>query len=289
VKTYVKKSTNFTPTHAVCKFHPECDLIHISCQATIIMCYPIGNKCVIIKNKGNHSHPHPPKIRPSAKALTDFEAIVRNAPEATPLHLSVGNKTQSPVRDLVVSLANIDRVRYHYRRIKSENNAMSDIGVLASIDAMNPGLTVSSSLKSNDGHVIIQTPGMKEVMLQKANALQTDTIMGFVKDKKIPTLNVTCTSTFSETLQCYVPVLVGILFGMSAIHYQRYFNALIECHNFNNCDDFCESWPGNICDFSDSKRKGFRISVQEYFDVKHDDDIELSNLFSACKVHFDCS
>ncbi len=81
-----------------------------------------------------------------------------------------------------MSLANIDRVRYHSRRLKSEKNSRSDIGVLASIDAMNPGLTVSSSLKSNDGHVIIQTPGMKEVMLQKANALQTDTIMGFVKD-----------------------------------------------------------------------------------------------------------
>lgn len=70
-------------------------------------------------------------------------------------------------------------------------------------------------------------------------------------------MNNTCASTFSETLQCYVPVLVGILFGMSAIHYQWYFNALIDCHNFNNYDDFCEFWPGDICDFSDSEQKGF--------------------------------
>ncbi len=49
---------------------------------------------------------------------------------------------------------------------------------------MNPGLIVSSSFKSNDGHVIFQSPGMKEVILEKANALQTDTIMGFVKDEQ---------------------------------------------------------------------------------------------------------
>lgn len=99
---------------------------------------PCVNEFVIIKNKGNHSHPHPPKIRPSAKALTKFEAIVRNAPEPPPLHLSVGSKTRAPISDLDESLANIDRVWYHSRHVKSENNAKSDIGVLASIDAMNP-------------------------------------------------------------------------------------------------------------------------------------------------------
>ncbi len=52
----------------------------------------------------------------------------------------------------------------------------------------------------NDGNVIFQTPGMKEGMLEKANNLQTDTIIGFVKDKKILALIITCTSTFCKTL-----------------------------------------------------------------------------------------
>ncbi len=149
------------------------------------------------------------KNPPSAKALRDFEAIIRNDPEATPIHLSIGNKTCTPIHDLDESLVKIDQVRYHSRCAKIENNAKSEIGFLESINAMNPGLTISSSLKSNDGHVIFQTPGKKEIMLQKANALQTDTIIGFVKDKKIPEMNVMCTSTFCKTLIGYVPLLVG--------------------------------------------------------------------------------
>ncbi len=62
---------------------------------------------------------------------------------------------------------------------------------------------------------------------------------------------------------------------MSAIHYQQYFNALIDCHNFNNYYDFCEFLPGNICDFSDSEEMGIENSIQEYFDVKYKDDVEL--------------
>ncbi len=76
---------------------------------------------------------------------------------------------------------------------------------------------------------------------------------------------------------------------MSAIHNQQYFNALIDCHNFNNYDDFCESWSGNICDISDSEWKGFVNSVQQYFNAKCKDDVELLSLFSVCEVHFDCS
>ncbi len=222
-------------------------------------------------------------------ALQKFEDIVRNAPEATPLRLSVGNKTRDPVSKLDELLGNIDRVRYHCRRVRSEDTSKSDIGIFASIDSMNPGLIVSSSFKSNDGHVIFQTPGMKEVMLEKANALQTDTIMGFVKDERMPSLNVTCTSTFSEYLECYVPVLVGVLFGMTATHYQQYFNSLIDCHKFVDFEDFKAYWPGNICDFSDSERVGFGNSVRDYFRVEDKDDLELSLLFGACEVHFECS
>ncbi len=120
VKTNVKKNCGFHPLKTACKSHPDRNLKHILCQAKIVMTSPIGKQCVVIKNNRYHSHPLPPKIQPAAKALKQFEDILKNAPEATPLHLSVGNKMQSPVSELGESLGNIDQVRYYSRHVCSE-------------------------------------------------------------------------------------------------------------------------------------------------------------------------
>ncbi len=89
-----------------------------------------------------------------------------------------------------------------------------------------------------DGSFNFQTPGMKRIMLDKANVLQTDTIMGCVRYEKVPLANVTCTCTFSNQLNCFVPILVVFLFGMTADNYERYFLSLLGCVKFSNFDDF---------------------------------------------------
>ncbi len=62
VKPNVKKKQGFQPVNTTCKSHPDSNLRHIPCQATIVMTYPIGDQCVVITNKGYHSHARPPKI-----------------------------------------------------------------------------------------------------------------------------------------------------------------------------------------------------------------------------------
>lgn len=137
--------------------------------------------------------------------------------------------------------------------------------------------------------VILQTPGMKEFMLKKANTLQTNIIMGFVKDERMPSLNVTCTGTFYNILEHYIPVMIGVLFGMTRTHYQRYIYTLIDCHKTVNFEDFKCFWPGNVCGFSDSEQVGLGNSVGGVFHVDDKDDLKLSALFGACEILFDYS
>ncbi len=69
---------------------------------------------------------------------------------------------------------------------------------------------VSSDITGTRGHVMFCTEGMKNVILEKGHTMQTDTIMGFLKNKSNQSAKVTVTSSYSEDLDYYVPILAGI-------------------------------------------------------------------------------
>ncbi len=65
-----------------------------------------------------------------------------------------------------------------------------------------------------------------------------------------------CQKHLLDNIDCYVPILVGILFGMSEEDYRAYFIALLKRHKFNDIDDLERHWPQNICNFSEAERAG---------------------------------
>ncbi len=94
-----------------------------------------------------------------------------------------------------------------------------------------------------------------------------------------------CISTFSNQLNCYVAVLVGILFGTTVNHYERYFLSLLGCDKYSNFDDFKNDWPGNVCNFSDAERVGFNKAVQNHF-LLSDHELRVEDFYYTCEVHF---
>lgn len=97
------------------------------------------------------------------------------------------------------TLHNLDHVHYHVHWIRTKGKTKSDLGIITSVDKMSTNkLILRSDLNSLVGRIILQNPGTKRTILDKANALQTGTILGFVSDKKLPSANVTCTRTFSK-------------------------------------------------------------------------------------------
>jgi len=140
-----------------------------------------------------------------------------------------------------------------------------------------------------EGHIIIQTKGMETILLEKENVMQSDTIMSYVRDSQLPSANVTITSTYSLILNCYVPILIAILFGMTAMHYHQYFLVLFECFKFKDFDEFDCKWPGNVCDFSKAERVGFESALCQHFSIPNDKDLIMSKYYSCCEVHLEGS
>ncbi len=171
-----KNGTNFNwgkekknlPITLSCMLHPEHDFVHIKYNERIIMVYPHYQKEVLIQHLGIHNHPKPPKITPSAIAIKEFITLFQ-----------LWRKSRPSFGEIDDSLCNLGRVCYHALWIRTKGKGKSELGIFASIDKMASNeLIVSSDLDNCVGHIALQTPGMKQIIVDQANALQTDTIMG---------------------------------------------------------------------------------------------------------------
>ena len=79
--------------------------------------------------------------------------------------------------------------------MRKKDSITSDLGFISAIDQSYPyKLIVKSIVSGENGCIIFQTRGMKKVLLAKEHANQTDTIMGYVKEKSLPSANVTTTT-----------------------------------------------------------------------------------------------
>ena len=105
-------------------------------------------------------------------------------------------------------------------RIERKELAIGNLTAIAGFDRLTTGDFITSfSMRYHDGHLIIQTPIMGEILRNSETASQTDTIEGFAIDPTIPYMNLTVTSTFCHIQGKWVATQYGIMFGRSAVHY----------------------------------------------------------------------
>lgn len=124
----------------------------------------------------------------------------------------------------------------------------SDIREIMAINkAKHYAVLTSFSGNQGKGHIVFQTKGMEEIMLWKENAMQSDTMIRYLKDNHLPSTNVTFTCTYSSTLNWYVPILFQVLFGMTDEHYHGHFLTLLMLFKFKSFEEFDRCWPKMVC------------------------------------------
>lgn len=232
----------------MCPLHHQ-ELRHIPCQATLKVVTTPSNH-IRLHHYGCHKHPKPHPIRPTPAARKLFETIVRNGPEVKPKSLQIGTGTRPPISDVHGAFGNLDRIAYYRAKVLKQSTHRSTVGNIANFEnAMKLSCIVSSSLRMDDGHIVMQTDFMRERSEEKESSLQTDSIEGFVVDEHCPAINLAVTSAYCSVLNRNIPLLVSILMGKSALHYKQHFEALFiglkMPKNIEDWSDGVNAFPGN--------------------------------------------
>ena len=276
------------PTSTTCSHHHK-RLVHMPCSCT--MTFVTGSDTIRLQHFGWHRHNRPHPIRPDVQGRNKLYDIIRTAPEVVPKRLQVGTKTRPPVTELHPSLFNLDRLAYHRTKLLKKETTRSTWGSIANFEkSMNIRCMVSSSMREEDGHITVQTPFMKERLMARESSLQTDSVEGFIVDDNCPAINLAITSGHCLLLSRHVPLLISILIGKTANHYECHFRSLFttlnlppELAKWSSGDN---AFPGNTCDFSDAERFGFEQALRAHCAIPTDKSLELNKHFRCCQVHF---
>ena len=144
-------------------------------------------KIIEVFHNRNHNHPRPPPAKPTPASLEKLEQIVRDNPEMGPAKL----RNNRNLKNLDPAFYNQDRVAYYRQKLLKKNMKPRGIrGSIASIFELNRDIPddffISIDVRSKDGMLIsMQTPYMKEVLLEASSGLQSDTVEGVIHENGI--------------------------------------------------------------------------------------------------------
>ena len=280
------------PPKGTCLRHPDDQLQWQSCKCEMVLTEQHDRW--LLKHSGHHNHPPPPPSKVGAKAFQQFERLVKDAPQVGARALKLGGPTRQSVIDIHPAFMNQDRVKHLKLKVLKPMGMKSTIAALVNFKkSVNKFFIIKDSLTCGHAHIIMQNQDMKELLNAGGSPLQTDTVEGFISESElVGEANVTLTSSFCFVLQQWVPVLVSILFGKSADHYNQHWKALFESYSSSSWEEFTDVFIGNSSDFSDGIRKAFTTELsnfaKKYFDktLNHDN---IPAFYRFCDVHFERS
>lgn len=140
-------------------------------------------------------------------------------------------------------------------------------------------------MAAEDGHVSIQTQFIRDRVSEVLQTcLQTDSVHGIVSEPEFSDINVTFTTGRCPILNRTFPVLISILHGKTAEHYERHFIALFKSLPYVTYSDFESKFPGMTCDLAESLRVGFEQAIQTHYQPKQE--VLLERFYRHCKVHY---
>lgn len=272
------------PPQDLCTIH-SASLRHVPCRA-LLKCI-ISHASVRLEHTGVHTHVHPHPIRPEFSSKLEFEKIVRTASEVKPKSLLIGTRTRRPVSDLHPAFNNLDRTAYLRKKVLRPFDNGSTIGNIANFESeMGVKLFKSSGFQSQNGHIVMQTRFMEDLLRTSSCPLETDSIHGFVLDDHFTDVNVTFTSGFDGIIGRTVPYVISILFGKSRAHYKEHFLVMLQALKFDSWNHFDSTFQGMTCDFSDAERSGFEDALREQFKIPDSTQLDLASHYRFCEVHF---
>jgi hypothetical protein len=122
-----------------------------------------------------------------------------------------------------------------------------------------------SSMNADAGYLYLQLPWMAQQLAGFQGALSTDAVEGFIRDP--PNTSLLCTVGWCAPLNRTVVLAVSILFGKSAEHHEKHFDALWLDMNLEVRPDGSVDWPGMVVDFSQAQKAGLLRSLARYIRV----------------------
>jgi hypothetical protein len=268
---------------------PPCTLTTIEC------CDPdTGNHAIEIHHFGTHDHARPPATKPTLASIRKLEKIVKNNPEEGPAIL----RNKRGVKEIDPAFYNQDRVAYWRQKILRKDTKPRGIrGSIASIFELNLDIEddffVQVDMRSKDSNLIsMQTPYMKEVLLEAASGLQSDTVEGLIHEVEFSgKCDIHFVSCYDHILCRYVPVLMSIIFGRSKTHYAASWQSLFKSYDsFTSWEEFKANFPGTTLDWSDAEGLSFvQTLLKHATEELREPELTASSVISflrKCDVHF---
>ncbi len=114
--------------------------------------------------------------------------------------------------------------------------------------------------------ISLQTPYMREVLLEATSGLQTDTVEGVINDISFSgKIDIHFTSAYEPILRRWVPVLISILFGREKQDYHSHWITLFESYGAEankDYESFKKAFPGVTTDWSSSLGLAFIDAIK---------------------------
>lgn len=205
---------------------------HDSCAATsTLYSYRDG---VYFVHRGTHDHPWPTHVlHLTSGERARFEEIVAAHPNAKPSQLFTGvsglNGPGVSISEISPVLVNVDRIKAELRRMRQMHSGKFEDD-FAKFENDHPDFIVYSQFGAVSV-VIMQTPFMASTLIkdfidnEAINGIVSDAAHGFWKEAKNLLI---FSSTFSPTLERWVPALMTYANGATQEHYRLHFLALFE-------------------------------------------------------------
>lgn len=218
---------------------PRCSarLRHVKCDAKCDV-KTFYNGYIAFRHRGSHAHLAPPKLHLTPTVASSFRETVESNPDRTPVQLVTGSQSEGKRESIIKldpSLANIDRVTYFRRQVLTDSaqptrGGDKSIDRLADFMRQNPKFVIHHELYPRI-LIVIQTDYMAKCMIDEAKL--TEDRYGFVTDANHGFFHsnhryLFTTTTFSITLNRWVPIFLALSDGESEDHYRAYFLLLFK-------------------------------------------------------------
>lgn len=285
-----KKKPKAPPvTKKVCKIHKDLPLIWIPCKATLKTVTDSSDRTVTFIHTGKHNHAKPSPCRFSGSSMQVFKLRVQAAPRTLPKQHQMDSDTLSGIGDIHPAGNNLGYITgLRSKFLKEAKVVGSGYGAISTMEQkMEKEFVRKSGVAAKDGHICIQTDFIRDrvpELLQ--NGLQTDSVHGIVSEPEFNDMNVTFTTARCPLLGRTFPVLISILSGKSAHHYERHFVALFESFPYKTYSDFESNFPGMTCDLAESLQVGFEQAIKKYYGLPPEQEVFLERFYRHCKVHY---
>lgn len=238
-------------------------------------------------HSGLHQHLRSPPKSADSIGHWMLDSIISIAPELHPKNLQIGTSTCKPATEFHPAYANLDHIRVQRHCTLSKNTPGNTLGDLSAYEAeINNDYILSSSMAWWDHHFSIQTSFFQNEYIQTLKeSMQSNSVHGWIVDSKHNDVNLTITSTFCPVIERTVPVLISVMYGKSAVHYEQHFLTLLWSLSYATWDDFQENFPGMTCDFSNALCIGFEQALQTFYSIT-EADLALECFYWFCQVHY---